>query len=64
MVFSRTPKKYNVNQKIKIGSKYKTLNEWCNYYSINLKAVWNRINNLGWDAKKALTTPIILKYKK
>jgi hypothetical protein len=57
-VFGKEVKKHRSNHDIQIGNKSKTLTEWCACYDINLKAVWNRINNLGWDIKTALITPI------
>ena len=43
---------------VTINGKSKCLREWCDDYEIDYKTVHHRINCLGWDAEKALTTKI------
>jgi hypothetical protein len=47
-----------------INNKTKCLVEWTEKYNMPYKTVWNRINDLGWDIQKALTTPIPERYRK
>lgn len=36
----------------------KTLINWTNFYNINYGAVYNRIADMGWDIRVALTRPV------
>lgn len=46
------------NHKIQLGHSERCLSEWCLIFNLHYNTVENRINSLGWDPIKALTTPI------
>ncbi len=45
------------NHLIELDGETHTLAEWCKIYDMKYSMVIIRINRLGWDARKALTTP-------
>jgi hypothetical protein len=42
---------------IEIDGVTKSIQEWCDEYETNYSLVHQRISKLGWEPKKALTTP-------
>lgn len=46
------------NVMIEIDGTSKCLPEWCEEYGMNYYTVYQRIKKLGWEPKKALTTPL------
>lgn len=46
------------NVMIEIDGTSKCLPEWCEEYGVNYYTVYQRIKKLGWEPKKALTTPL------
>ena len=46
---------------VSMNGKTQLLIEWCEQLGMRYKTVHSRIRNLGWDAVKALTTPIATK---
>lgn len=51
--WNKTTSKY-----ITIDGETKCLREWCEQFGMNYRTVHHRIKYLGWEPKKALTTPI------
>lgn len=51
------------NNRITIGGKTKTLPQWCEYFGQKYHLAEQRIRELKWEPKRALTTPPG-KYKK
>lgn len=45
------------NVTVTINGETKILIDWAREYGINPKTVYNRINVLGWDDVRAVTTP-------
>jgi precorrin-4 methylase len=43
---------------IEIDRVTKSLSEWCEEYDMPVSVVYSRINTMGWNADKALSTPI------
>lgn len=43
---------------VEINGQSRCLEEWCEIFNMPYKTVHHRIDCLGWDAEKALTTPI------
>lgn len=43
---------------VEIDGETKCLREWCNEFGSEYKTVHRRIKYLGWEPKRALTTPI------
>lgn len=46
------------NVMVEIDGTSKCLPEWCEEYGMSYYTVYQRIKKLGWEPKKALTTPI------
>lgn len=46
------------NLLLTINNETKILQDWCIYFNIDIKNVSQRINKYGWNAEKALKTPI------
>jgi uncharacterized protein YjcR len=46
---------------VTISGETKTLSEWAEVYGISFAAISARINKLGWDDEKAITTPLLRK---
>lgn len=61
---NRKVKHHKANKLIEFNGEQKTLTEWCNFYNINLKCVWNRLYNKKWSLKDSLTIPIYKSPKK
>lgn len=49
------------NHYVTISGETKTLSEWAEVYGISFAAISARINKLGWDDVKAITTPLLRK---
>lgn len=48
----------NNNRMVTIDGKAKCLAEWCEIYGVNYHTVHKRMSRSGWDARRALQTPV------
>lgn len=46
------------NHYITYNGETKTMSEWAEYLNISYHVIRNRINNYGWNIKRAFTTPV------
>lgn len=46
------------NHRLTINGKTQTIAEWSRQYNLSWDIVWDRITIHGWDAERALTTPV------
>jgi hypothetical protein len=56
-IFEQASNKRN-NNFITYNGKKQTLSQWAQETGFSVSTLWARINQLGWDTKKAFTTPL------
>lgn len=50
-------------RKLTLRGQTRSLKEWCRFFKLSVETVRSRIDVLGWDAEKALTTPADSRFK-
>lgn len=46
------------SKRFNLNGETRALTEWCEIYKIKSTAVSSRVNKMGWDLERALTTPV------